>query len=113
MDGLGDFVVFPVHPGGAAIDFADAFGGWFALFEGEEFAEFIGAVGEDFAGGLEDVGALLRGHGLPGRECGVCFGDDAGDLGDGSDGYRADEFACGGVVGVENGCVCGCFGGHG
>lgn len=113
LDGFGDFVVLPVHAGGAAVDFADAFGGWFALFEGEEFAEFFGAVGDDLAGGLEDVGTLLGGHCLPGRECGVCLGDDAVNLRYWCDGDGADDFAGGGVVGVENCCVCGGFGGHG
>ena len=113
LDGVCDFIVFPVHAGGAALDFADAFGGGFALFEGEEFAEFFGTVSDNLSGGFEDVGTLLRGHGLPCREGGVCFGDDGVDLGDWSDGDGADDLACGGVVGVENGRVCGCFGGHG
>lgn len=113
LDGAGDLVVFPVHAGSAAADFADAFCEWFALFEGEEFAEFFGAVGENFACWFEDVGSLLGGHGLPCRECGVCFGDDVFDLRDRGDRDRADELACGGVVGVENCCIGGGFGGHG
>jgi len=93
LDGVGDFLGLPVHAGGAAFDFADAFADGFALLEREEFAEFFGSFFEDFPGGLEDVGAFLRGECLPSGECGVGFGDDAVDLRDRRDRDGSDDFA--------------------
>ncbi len=99
-DGLGDLVGLGEEFFADVGDLADAVGEGLALLEGEELAEFVGAVEDRLAGGLDDVGPGLGGQGAPGLLGLACAGDDGGDVGSGGDGDLAYDLA---VERVERG----------